>query len=776
MKKILLFVGATALFASCSQEELLPSETVQETAKGIVFEANGGATTRGEMDKGDDKQYRFIWYAEKDRIKVYSSNVMALPPGNTAGNGVASFDFATFKPATYKATASGSYGLFTAKDDANWIGFKNDAKIRTIATYGNAELQSVVAVAGKQTVGTTKYDVTEKVNQITVKGKIVAGQGDNRFNYLNAPMLSNTEGSREKNYNSVGEKMSLDFYRIFPAICFSGVPGNDSFNKDLGELKTVTLTAKGGDAPAEGYDALAASNLTGEGLYTVKYTDAGEVHNTVVTGAGSTITVDVYSEWDSKDEVYMAILPVDRTIKKADNPDLQATEKLTITYEYDNITLTKNLETNSDWTEPHKIIPAPALDIEKDYPYIVTKTGRKLIVNKGNVKDAFVGNYIKWEDAGSTEQSIGGKTYKVIELSAINEIEVRNGANDLTSDDYAMLNKLTNVTKLVVKNATKTITYNALSALSKLEELQMDNVTTIQYTNEAAKNTPVNTTKLATVKLPKFNFADEKEITTAILKPSVLTTLDMSGTASMKKEFPYDGMSLSGYNALTTVTVQNGVVLGPESFMGCTALKTINGFVTLGGYGAFKGCTSLVNISIDMAASTKIWDETFKNASSLKNVYDKDGKAIVPAIIGNNAFESTKANIDLTATTSIGKSAFKNNSELRGAVFGAAGSTKYQLVVNATNVGESAFENATGLKYVMFTNLQTVNKSILAGTMMDELKFVNLFTFAEGAASKVFGNTTNTTLYVKPGQEYSANTISANGSKITFKTIIEEEE
>ena len=768
MKKILLFVGATALFASCSQEELLPSETVQETAKGIVFEANGGATTRGEMNKGDDKQYRFIWYAEKDRISVYSSNVVPYPK-NTGNNGVASLDFTTFKEATYKATASGSYGLFTAKDDANWIGFKNDAKIRTIATYGAAELQSVVAEAGKQTIGTTNYDVTKKVNQITVEGTIGDSQGDNRFNYLYAPMLSNTEGSREKNYNSVGEKMSLDFYRIFPAICFSGVPGNDSFNKDLGKLKTVTLTAKGGDAPAKGYDALAASNLAGTGLYTVKYTNDGEVHNTVVTGAGSAITVDVNDEWNSEDEVYMAILPVDRTIKKADNPDLQATEKLTITYEYDNITLTKNLETNNDWTEPHKIIPAPALDIEKDYPYIVTKTGRKLIVNKGNVKDAFVGNYIKWEDAGSTVQTIEGKTYKVIGLSEINEIEVRNGANALTSDDYAMLNKLTNVTKLVVKNATKTITYNALNALNKLQELQMDDVTTIQYS--VAKNMPINPASLAIVKLPAYNFAYSKTTTSSFLNKEKLTTLDMSGTTSIKDGFPYEGMSLAGYEYLTDVTVYPGIVLGPESFKGCISLKNVNGFVKLSGYGIFEGCTALKSVSID--ESTPIYDFTFNGAISLEKVCNKDGKTeIQPTTIGIQAFRATNANIDLTKTETIGQSAFFENTALMGKET-STGSGKYLLVVNASTVGKYAFQQ-TPVQYVRFDNLTTVDAGILAKTTMSELKFGKLVTFTNTVNEQVFGITANTKLFVQNGQNYVGNTLKANGKDIVFQTIIED--
>ena len=790
MKKTLLFLGTVAMMASCTQEELIPSESAQDVVKGIVFESAGESATRGELEKGEDGQYRFFWYAEEDRINVYASNVVAAA-SNTTGAGVATdAAFASpYNPAVYKATKSGNYGLFTAKDDANWINFANNGKIVTIATY-NAAVNKITAEKETVKVDNVDTEVTKNVSEIQVNATIAATQTA-PLNYVAAPMLSKTEGSREKSYHSVGERMNLDFYRIFPVAAFSGAQGNDAFNADLGKLKSVTLVSTSTVKPTNDHNALAKAYFAGNAKYTVKYNDNGTVKSestTDVAGGASEVKVNVGAAgetWTSDKRVYMALLPVDRTVTKGDGSDpKQATEKMTIKYEYENVTLEQNVSTSKDWIASHKIIPMPTLDIEKDFPYIVTEdidninggVQRKLIVNKGNVKDAFFSDdRIDWQCGTGTTYSNGSNTYPAVEVKEITEVEIRANVNDLTADDYAKLNKLTNVTKMVVKNATTTITYNALSALANLAELQMDNVTTIQYTNEAAKNTPVNTNNLATVKLPKFNFADNKEITTAILNASVLTTLDMSGTPSMKDVHPYDGMSLAGYTKLATVTVHDGVVLGPESFKGCTALTTITGYVILGGYGAFEDCTSLTTISIDENETNKIFDKTFKNAINLTDVFKKDGKtAIVPAIIGNEAFYGTKANIDLTATTSIGNSAFKNNPALKGAVFGLTGSSKYQLVVNATTVGESAFDGATSLQYVKFNNLQTVNKYILANTTMEELKFVKVFTFAEGVKNKVFGTTTNTKLFVNPAQEYSGNTISANGNTITFKAIIEE--
>lgn len=787
MKKTLLFLGTAALMASCTQEELIPNESAQNVAKGIVFEAAGESATRGELDKSEDGKYRFIWYAEQDRINVYASNVIATA-GNVDDHGLAKENFEAvtdLHPAKYKATKSGAQGLFTAASDAEWIAFKNDAKIQTIATY-YLDINNVKAEAGIETINGTNYPVTKKINQIDLHSLIPAVQ-ESPLNYVKAPMLSVTEGRREKNYHSVGEKMNLDFYRIYPIVAFSGVSGNDAFNNDLGALQSVTLESKGFVKPTD--DHVIPSNLgsmAGASYCTVKYDNTGETHEFTQTGTPETsVTVNVNETWTSDKRVYMAIQPVNRTVTKSDGKDArQATQNLTIKYKYANATLEQNLSTSKDWETPHQVIAAPALDIADKYAYIVTEdidaesgVQRKLIVIKNNVKDAFLNDsYIKWQSETSTSVNVGSTVYKCIPVADITEVEIRANVNALTADDYAKLNKLTNVTKLVVKNATTTITYNALSALANLAELQMDNVTTIQYTNEDAKKTPVNTAKLATVKLPAFNFAASKAITRSILKEGVLTTLDMSGTPSMKEQFPYDGMSLAGYTNLTTVIVQDGVVLGPESFKGCTALATVTGYVALGGYGAFEGCSSLVSISID-ESTNKIYGQTFKNAIKLENVYKKDGKtAIQPSIIGDEAFYKTKANIDLTASTTIGMSAFAHNSALKGVTFGATGSTKYQLVVSATEVGEKAFYNATGLQYVKFSNLETVNRKILTNTTMQELKFAKVFTFADNADKTVFGTTSNTKLFVNPSQVYSGNTIKVNGEDITFQTIIEEEE
>ena len=788
MKKTLLFLGTAALMASCTQEELIPNESAQNVAKGIVFEAAGESATRGEIDKSEDGLYRFIWYAEEDRINVYASNVAPVT-SNTDKHGIAKTNFADLlgnDPATYKATKSGSQGLFTAAGDTEWIKFQNDAKIMTVAAY-DVDINDIKAEAGTETINGTAYSITKKINQVDLCSYIQAEQ-TNPLNYVKAPMLSVTEGRREKNYHSVGEKMNLDFYRIYPIVAFSGVSGNDAFNNDLGALQSVTLVSNGFNKPTD--DHVIPSNLgsmAGASYYTVKYENTGEEkHIFTQTGTPVTsVTVRVNETWTSDKRVYMAIQPVDRTVTKSDGKDAkQATQNLTIKYKYANATLEQNLSTDKDWVTPHQVIAAPALDIADKYPYIVTEDidnvnggiQRKLIVNKGNVKDAFLNDaYIKWQSETSENVTIGSTVHKGIKVGEITEVEIRANVNALTANDYAKLNKLTGVTKLVVKNATTTITYNALSALSNLAELQMDNVTTIQFTNESGKNTPVNTTSLATVKLPEFNFAASKAITRSILKEGVLTTLDMSGTPSMKEQFPYDGMSLAGYTNLTTVTVQDGVVLGPESFKNCTALKTVNGYVTLGGYGAFEGCSALVSISID--ESTKIYDKTFKNATNLTNVYKKDGKtAIQPSIIGDEAFYKTIANIDLTASTTIGKSAFAYDSALKGVVFGATGSDKYQLVVSAAEIGETAFYNASGLQYVKFTNLETVSRKMLTGTTMKELKFAKVFNFSESADGTVFGTTANTKLFVNPAQVYSGNTIQANGNTITFQTIIEEEE
>lgn len=777
--------------AACSQEELIPSESVQNVAKGIVFETTEGVT-RGELAQGEDGKYNFNWYAEFDKVNLYASNVKgqsaAFGGDNTTGAGVADSKFTAFAPAVYKATTSGARGLFTANSDQDWISFKNSGKVVAIATYPTTTtINKVDATDEKVKVDGTEIYVTKEVKSVKINTTVEATQNV-VFDYVNAPMLSITEGKREARHQSVSEKMPLDFVRVYPVVRFTGAAVNDSYNKDLGNLNSITLTSKGNTS---GDYVLSAQNLAGTAVYENSKNKISDESAT-----SSSITVNVTDgKWTSDKSVYMSILPVTNVAvnSKDAKKTMQLADNMTITYEYDNITLIKTIATGSTgWTEPNSIVKAPVLNIAEEYKYIVTKgdagVDRKLIVNSGNFPTIYTKdskNYIIWDDANSQSLNVDGKNgdERVVEITNIDKIEVRNDVNTLGKDQFTSINKFTNLKELAIKNNTTKLTYNAFAGLSSLQTIELTNVNEIEYTNnDDKKNKPINSTSLKNVIMPAFDFSASVNLTKSILNAGVLEKLNMKGVASMKKAYPKEGMSLMGYNKLTEVTVQDGVILGPESFKGCTALSTVNGKVALKGYSEFQNCSSLAKINLSECVA--IPEYAFSGATALKEI-KVNGANVAPVTIGVNAFYGATSlkNIDLTKTTTIGAGAFTGCTALEGVANTAKGI--FELVVNATTVGKEAFKN-TNIEYINFSNLNKVEFNLLSTTpRLKEVKFTQKVTFADEvyadteATISTFGNSSELTLFVDPEQETLANQLVVTNSKgkkvnVTFKTIIKE--
>lgn len=786
------------MMTACTQEELIPNDAIQGMAKGIVFESNPTSSeTRGELTQEADGNYYFDWYAEFDKVNVYASNVMGqnAPYGgeNSTGKGVANaeFDNDDLTPAVYKATTSGSRGLFTANSDEDWISFNNNAeKVVAIATYPlNTTIKSVDAEKESRYESWGGYicDVTKKVKKVVLNTTVAAHQRT-AFNYVSAPMLSITETNKEARHQSVSEKMPLDFYRIYPVIRFTGKPGNDSYNYDLGKLLSITLKSNGA---TNGDYRLSAQQLAGTADYRH---DNNTISN--VTNTSTSVTVNINPNepaWTSDKSVYMSILPVKMqgAHKNNANDKCQLADNLTITYEYENITLVKNTPSGTNgWTEINKVYPAPVLDIANEYKYIVTKgnagEGRKLIVNSDNLPSITDG-YILWNDAYSEEynhdKSSNGSKEKVVAISNITEIEVRSGANVINAEGFKNLRNYANLKKLSIKNNTTVLTKNALQGLSNLESLELTNVNNVEYDVRYTDwNRPVETAKLTTVIMPSYDFSTSVNLTQAILGApgaSVLQTLDMRGVESMKQIYPKEGMTLMNYANLKKVTVQDGVILGPEAFKGCVKLTTVNGKVFLGGYSEFENCAS-VN-SINLSDGTNIPEYSFKGATALTSI-KANGVNIAPQTIGISAFQDATSlvNINLGNTTTIGANAFNGCTSFKG----VHDNNKqiWTLDVNAATIGASAFAS-TMVQYVKFANLTTVESNLLKDAgKLTQLKFAKIVSFSSDAytyAGTTFGTSGNITLFVNPGQETEANKLKVKYSNkadkdVTFKTIVKE--
>lgn len=746
MKKKIFFLSSVALLAANCTNEIIEEGPAQNGAvKGISFKMAEGDETRGMVTD----EYKSFFYAETDSVSIYADKVLK---GGAEVTGYVS-------KAAYKATKSTGNPLLTGVNNANVLSYK--------ASYGEDESASFF-ITYPTTVSVAYAD-----KKFTIKGfntlEDQAMTTDGTMNFNARLMFDYITGMKpEKSYHSVGETLEMNLTSPLSMLYFSfqDIKSYPAF----GELNTITLNATGAKYKKDGKDvAAAASPLTfGTGAKVVVAADGTyTVDNGTTPGTEIVLTVNKAIENDAKQNMFT--LTKTAKIKDGDKT-YDLTDSYKITYKFANVDLVYNGKiSNSAWVAnaAYGMPSADGLSIADKFPYIVTRgnkaNDRVLYINKGKVTDIDDkdNKVINWTDANSYDSK---ENY--VAFTEIKEIIVNEGADALTADDWAVIGKMTNVEKITVLNDTKEVTGDKLKNLAALNYIEMKNVITLFSNSFSGSN-------LKTVILPAYDFSTSRVITEAILKPAYLKVLDMSGTASMKQQYPKDGMTLKDYIKLDTVTVKDGVILGPEAFKGCSALTTVTGYVTLGGYGAFEKCTELTKVSID--ESTKIFDNTFAGATKLANVYKKDGKnPIQPTVIGASAFSGTKTNIDLTQSTSIGADAFSGCSVLKGAE--NKGKGIYELVVNAATVGANAFKGCGNIRYIQFVNLETVEAGILNSTNIVELKFAKKVAFAKGVDDATFGDHTNTTLFINPTQEYVANTLKVNGiSPVVFKTIVEEQ-
>lgn len=182
----------------------------------------------------------------------------------------------------------------------------------------------------------------------------------------------------------------------------------------------------------------------------------------------------------------------------------------------------------------------------------------------------------------------------------------------------------------------------------------------------------------------------------------------------------------------------------PESaFEGCTSITTVVcRYTTKIAYGtnSFKGCTSLVRLSI---YSRDIGESAFENCPLSTSVTFNSGSANVNIAIKAKAFKnSSLTSIILSATTnytiaisSIGESAFEGCASLTSIscpevteipvnAFKGCTALTTPSFEKATSIGESAFEGCTSLASVTFANVTTIGNSAFEGcTSLTSLAF-----------------------------------------------------
>lgn len=803
MKKYLFCAGVLALAVSCTENELDSFSAQNEAAKGIVFTAEipEAPATRSDL-KYDDVSgvHEFFWYAEQDRINIWSTNTKVTASAGAA-NGNSTTSFVETSKAVYKATKSMVNGDFTAINDDNWLEFTAESTTDWTNSANESKKSEFFATYPKDMVA-EKFEGT-KADGYSVLLSGLPAIDEQNADELNGnavtqlmPMFSYSVAYPEASYDAVGEKVGLRFIRPFAGALFTTKGVTEYSQKQegqtqslFGKLEQITLEAKGYDANGDG-DAeddtdikpsvLAYSPwVTSTNENGVKYllntkditkskfvkSDGTDVDAMTNLGA-SKITLKFNNgkglEWSDANSAYMAMNYINRAAAKFTS---EKKETMQATFDFERIKFVVTWKTANNWPSVqgnNKFSGMKVLDMA-DYPYLVTNESttdandRALIVNSGAFSDAFnQDGEVIWN----------GEAIEVTEFNTIiSKVE-------LTEAELGMMKDFTNLAAIQLDKNTK-IPAGTFEGLTKIKSVNMAMVTDIE--EGAFKSVNLNT-----VILPSYKF-EKKNVNNVLLKKGHLQTLDMSGVETMKNVFPAEGFALTAFSKLTYVKVGKDLKVGSAGFKGCTNLKEIvGGPVDISdGPSAFEG-SGIVSIKLTNGI---IPTNAFKDCKALKAVYASDGTTLLaPTQVGNAAFSGCAElkNMDLSKVAGegsvIGEEAFLNCVQFVG--MPDAKRNINVLYVGATEIKNKAFAGCSALKYVEFTNATTIGANILAedssnGVTLNELKFKQEVACGTGvtATEGMFGTITNTKLFLNPNQGlayYEGNTFYPMGNKNTL--------
>lgn len=723
MKRILFCASVLALATSCADNELDSFATSGEKqANGITFVADA-PLSRMQWDETETSYVPF-WYAEQDRIAVYGLNVRVGSAGAYSISGDGWNDIASPNSnVTYKATQSEKVGKFTATADGQTLYFDGDKEARFLALYPSTVKGQWI---GK--VGLKIHTLPDLANQTQTTTK-----GDNK----SIMMYSLSKASKVNDYDAVGESAKLSFQRPFSALVLS-TDNADEYTKGdealFGNLKSVKVEAKG-YTPEQGEKTNPSLLTYNDGAYLVVDTLTNKATffegETKETAAAPTAELTLGAGgaglgWSDDALAVVAINNVDRSQTFAKQ---QKDETIDITWTFKNIVLKQSLKTQNSW---NGFIECPKLDISS-YDYLVTND-KQLVVLKGNFKDIFVTE--EGADKGKIEWAAGNVDKKDIK-TIISKVA-------LSNEELAMLKEFTGLKSLTLAENTEipanTFTAKQAAAITKLDLPKVTKVDQKFIENDATKAFSA----LTDLAMASYEFEDAT-VNGAFFNTDIqskLETLDMSGVRSMLPKFGIERtLSFNGYTALTEVTVQDGMIVSPSGFAGCTSLTTVNGVVDItSAPNAFEmSGTANAKLKSIKVTGTEIPAKAFYNCTALESI-ECNGASIVPTVIGERAFVDTDAlkYMDLSKVTSLGEAAFARSG------LTSANKNTTVLEVGATEIPAGAFQDCANIKMVKFTNATKITGTEVfkGATNLIQVKFlkvISLANAAENAYANVFG-------------------------------------
>lgn len=781
MKKSLLFLATAALFASCSDDLLEPNNGFQASnEKGITFQVVDDAT-RGMIDPA--ASYDAFFFAEQDRVSIWSSKALkgwdyshdSWTTPSTTWNDVA---------AIYKATKSKGNPNFTSTDDANLLGFNGTTEAQFFVAYPIGQTLSAATVNN-----VTTFTVTPVMN-LTAQSMSGYMNMDARlmYDYAKGKKSSITEPKAAN--KSVGETVALQFMSPLSTALFK-CSDLATYGDVLGKLQSVTFSSdysplvpnstvnnsftvpetdlvtvggkkylygdvipkeynndgpNGGKGTVKTYQlkegvtdekAIAGPiNLTRDQFkYTVKADGSEEVAFAPTTSfAVRTAKLDVTGSTINQDtEMNLFVLPT--TGHSADKP-----ETYTITYTFDNVTLTYKHTTQKNFT-PNKGALTFTLDISETFPYIVTNKvngKRNLIVNSKKLSGVL--------NADKNAVTWGGAD---IPFDEFDKILINGSVDEFGDDDWTCLNKFAKVTNLEIKNSTKELknvtgltsltklTANNIKSVSKdafnsnnatkLTDLYLENVTSFAKQTAAG----VDFSMLDTLDLSSYAFTEYAEVSPEVFfndnTKGYLQYIDIAAVTSLSPIFGYErNILFTGYAKLTDITLnEEGTKISANEFKDCTSLKNVGGYVIMStAASAFEKCIALGKVSVVSPKENEmvIPASAFKS-STVKSIIDKStGKQVVPTSIGASAFEgNTKIDyMDLRKAQTIGASAFNGATGFIGTNADNKKNNVVTLIVGT--VEENAFKDTQVIRFQLI-NATTTKAGSLASTELKQIKY-----------------------------------------------------
>ena len=783
MKKILFCAGVLALAASCTEDFDTASLQQTQQESGIVFTTGDDAVaTRGEYLDENGVYYPF-WTAEKDLISVFSAGTVSTSTDDNTWTDETEF---TGSAVTYKATRSERNAYFTGNEPSHVLDFKgvSEAKPAKFVAF----FPALIGASGQIDVTGVTF-TTDKANKVTTD-KVTIGlptiwnqtqenvSGQSIYSLIAKYAVANGY-AQTSSIAAVGENINLQFTRLNPAIVYQ-TKGLDAYAEDFGNLKTIKLESAGildkdGKANKDNFTPISQKDV--QLTLTIKSDEDGNITDTEAElsenkGSGNNITLKLKDDnglaWSDDARAYMAIANVER-VDKDGNP---YTEKMVVTYTFDNIIIKEEVETSNSWVAPD-FYEYKALDVEA-YPYLIFNNTKDyagtaqngqytVLLNSGKLSQIF--------DKSGAVKLLDGTT---IDADNIKKVIAKPA---LTADDFAALGKLKQVQQVILEAQTS-VPAKAFNGLKEIVKLEMPKVTSIDKDFMGKGDLK----KLQYLNLASYKFdgnGGNPTVAAAVnqtlfANKTNMDYVDMTALEDMTPIFGYPEAQLSFKDCVNLDSVKvNNLKLRSNSFSGCTSLVKVNGSVDVSeGYAAFQGCDNNYTSGFDIAdkdnktnklytitlSNTEIAEDAFNGCTYLSDI--KMGNAqVAPTSIGRRAFKNVKAlqYMDLSKAATIGKQAFMGATNYVG-----TSKTNDIITVIVPKIMSESFAD-TGISKIEFTQATSFENSFLSGSeKVVHVKFVKPFEVTGSTvwAKDLFGpvpdtnGTTNVTFFYAEGQKY----------------------